>query len=427
MEHGASILLICTVGGSPEPLVASIKHWRPVRIRFVHSPQTKADIGTEIVPRTMEEGLALDAGRYDLFEIPDAEDFAQCVDRLRILTAEVEKWVNRGPDFLVVVDFTGGTKCMSAALALQAKRWPCLFSYVGGTARHEAGVGAVVSGTERVVHSVNPWDALGYQAVEDFIVLFDQGAYAAAARIADEAKKRMSREDRKRELAVLEQVAKAFEAWDRFDHGLAETKFREVAKGANDLRAVLGGAKGDQLLAEVRRLKGHVEGLLQSSPPSHWYLVDLLANAARRREEGRFDDAAARLYRAIEATAQIKLCERHGIDSTERVPLERIPDCLRRTLETGARDGCVKLGLQDAYAMLAELGDPLGEKFRDMGLNGRESVLSVRNRSVLAHGFERVPAPVVEQLWQHALNLAETEEQELPRFPKLSGSAAMAG
>jgi len=219
VERGVSILLICTVGGSPEPVVATIEQWRPARIRFVHSPQTKADIEAKIVPKASEEGLDLDPGRYDLFRLPDAEDFAGCVDRLRALTPDVEQWVNRGEGFQVVVDFTGGTECMSAALALQARRWPCLFSYVGGTARNKAGVGVVVSGTEKVVHSVNPWDAFGYQAIEDFIVLFDQRAFGAAAGVAEEAKKRITREDRKRELNALGHLAKAFDAWDRFDHG----------------------------------------------------------------------------------------------------------------------------------------------------------------------------------------------------------------
>jgi len=425
MERGASILLVCTVGGSPEPVVAAIKRWHPRRIIFVHSPQTKADIEMKICPKANEEGVGLDPGRYDFFELPDAEDFTGCVDRLRELTRVVREWRDRGEEFQVVVDFTGGTKCMSAALALQASRLPCLFSYVGGTERNKSGVGVVVSGAEKVVHSVNPWDALGYQAIEDFIVLFDQCAFAAAARLAEEAKKRVGREDRKRELNVLEQLAEALEAWDRFDHGAAVAALRAVEKGGNDLRAVLGPGKGSQILDEVLRLARHLKELCASPRPTHHHIVDLLGNARRRWEEGRLDDAVSRLYRAIEASAQVRLSERHGIDATKRVPLERIRESLRGTLEMRADEGYVRLGLQDDYTVLAVLGDPLGEKFRQVGLNRPESVLTARNRSILAHGFERVSVSVVEQLWQHALDLAETTEQELPRFPKLSGSAGM--
>src|SRR5690606_13536121 len=146
---------------------------------------------------------------------------------------EVGAWVERGSGFRVVVDFTGGTKCMSAAIALQASRWPCLFSYVGGSERTKDGVGIVVSGSEKVVHQANPWDALGHQAVEEFIILFDQRAFVAAANVAAAAKTQVSRADRKRELNVLEQLAKAFDAWDRFEHHVSRATFENVEKAAN--------------------------------------------------------------------------------------------------------------------------------------------------------------------------------------------------
>jgi CRISPR-associated protein (TIGR02710 family) len=336
------------------------------------------------------------------------------------LTPDVEQWTNRGRDFQVVVDFTGGTKCMSAALALQARRWPCLFSYVGGTYRNKGGVGVVVSGAEKIVHSVNPWDALGYQAIEDFVVLFDQGAFAAAARLADGAKKLVTREDRKRELSVLEQLAKAFDAWDRFDHRAAAECLKIVEKGANDLRAVLGKQKGDQVLDEIADLASHLGELLGSSRPGRRHVLDLLANARRRKREGRFDDAVARLYRAIEATAQVRLAEVQGIESTERVPVAGLPENLRSRLEARSEDGYVKVGLQDAYALLAALGDSVGAKFRSAGLGERASVLSVRNRSVLAHGFERVSEELCDRMWRVALDLAEVSEEELVEFPRLS-------
>ena len=40
-----------------------------------------------------------------------------------------------------------------------------------------------------------------------------------------------------------------------------------------------------------------------------YYLPDLLNNAYRQIEEGKIDDAIARLYRISELIAQIKLCE----------------------------------------------------------------------------------------------------------------------
>lgn len=418
-----SILLVCTVGGSPEPIVAALKQWRPVRVRFVHTPCTKEKVA-EIVPKAREEGVDLDAGRYDLLELPDEQDFSSCIEQLRGLTDEVRAWASRGDDFEVVVDLTGGTKCMTAALAIQASHWPCLFSYVGGKERTKDGVGIVVSGSESVHHSQNPWDALGHQAVDDFVVLFDQHAYVAAANVAGATMRRVSRPDRKRELSSLEQLARALDAWDRFDHTSSKNLLESVNKSANDLRAALGPTRGARVLAGAAQLVTHLGQLGQAQPPSRHHVLDLLANAKRRKNEGRFDDGVARLYRALEAIAQVALKEGHGVESTEKVPLNKIPESLRTTWTARANEGVVALGLQDDYALLAALGDPVGQEFQSAGLSGTKSPLVARNRSILAHGFERVSEVTFDKLWNSSLSLAGVDAASLPSFPELSESGA---
>jgi CRISPR-associated protein (TIGR02710 family) len=410
------------VGGSPEPIVAALKQWRPGRVRFVHTPQTKDDVAAKVVPMARAERVDLDAGRYDLFELPDGQDIASCLDHLRQLTPIVSEWAARGESFQVVVDFTGGTKCMSVAIGIQASRWPCVFSYVGGNERTKEGVGIVVSGAEKIVHQANPWDALGHQAVDDFVVLFDQHAYLAAANVAAATKLRVGRPDRKRELSSLEQLANALDAWDRFDHTTSKNLLESVSKSANDLRAVLGATRGDRVLAGSARLVEHLGRLGQDPPPSRYHVLDLLAKAKRRKDEGRFDDAVARLYRAIEAIAQVALREAHGVASTEKVPLEQVPEPLRTMWAARANDGVVALGLQDDYALLAALGDPVGRKFQDAELSGIKSPLVARNRSILAHGFERVSEAVFDKLWTSALKLAGVDAANLPSFPELAES-----
>jgi CRISPR-associated protein (TIGR02710 family) len=412
-------LLICTVGGSPEPVIAALKNWRPLRVRFVHTPATKDKV-KEIVSRACVEGVELDEGRYDLLELSDEQDLTKCLEELRQLSEQVREWTARGEHYRVVVDITGGTKCMTAAMAIHASRWPCEFSYVGGKERTKDGVGIVVSGTEIVLLARNPWNALGHQAVEDFVVLFDQHAYGAAAKVADDTKKKLTLPDRRRELTSLQKLAEALDAWDRFDHKTSKNRLNEVITFANDLRAALGPTRGERVLAGAARLLKHLEHLEQAQPPSREHVLDLLANAKRRKSEGRFDDAVARLYRAIEAIAQVALKEGHGIESTEKVPLEKIPEALRATWAARASEGTLKLGLQDAYALLAALGDPLGKSFQDARLSGKESPLVARNHSILAHGFERVTGDVFDKLWKEALSLANVDEASLPTFPQLA-------
>jgi CRISPR-associated protein (TIGR02710 family) len=419
MTEQPATLLICTVGGALEPVVAAIKHWRPARIWFVHTPQSKLDVEATIVPLANDGNLHLDAGRYQCLELSDGQDLESCLDRLRYLTPDVEAWLARDTRCQVVVDYTGGTKCMSAAIALHARPWRCVYSYVSGTSRTREGLGVVVTGTERVVHQANPWNELGSQAVDEYIMLFDQLAFSAAARVAQQATRRMTREDRKSELSVLEQLASAFDAWERFDHPRAASTLRNVDRRANDLRSVLGRDKADRILADMRRFSASLGEICNAAPPSRRHVVDLLANAQRRYKEGRIDDAVARLYRAIEAHAQVALQQSHGIASTAKVPVDRIPPSLRQEWEPKAQSGSVALGLQHAYALLHALHDPVGKAFKDAKLDDLRSPLTARNHSILAHGFERVSPDAFERLWQAALVLVGCRQADLPSFPTL--------
>ena len=421
MDTNMQTLLVCTVGGTPDPLVTSLLRWQPARILFVPSAQTSSQVDAVLRGYAEHAGQPLSPGCYRLCPVEDAEELHGCLRVIKGLDHEVADWIGRGGDYQVVADFTAGTKCMSAALALQARRWPCRFSYVGGARRTKDGVGVVEAGSERIIHSANPWDALGFQAVEEFVVLFDQQAFAAGVVLADRTMRNVTEPSRKREMNALKLLAEAYDAWDRFDQGSAMTKFQELAKYDNDMQALFGQAKADQIRASARAHIDYLRKLLECNPPSMQHVADLLANARRRKTEGRIDDAVARLYRAIEALAQVGLAGRHQINNTKQVPLARVPEQLRAQWSSRAEAGMVFLGLQDAYDLLHGLDDELGAKFKQLQLHDRErSPLTARNQSILAHGFERVGDKVFGQLWNAALQLAGLQETDLPVFLRLS-------
>lgn len=421
MTDAMHTFLLCTVGGSPEPIVASLKYWAPRRIVFLPSEQTRGDLAAKVLPLLEREAAPLDPGLYDVVTLPDAQDLSGCVRKLRELTPRVEDWLGRGDEFQVVLDFTGGTKCMSAALALQGRRWRCSFSYVGGTERTKENVGVVVSGKEQIVHAQNPWGALGFQAVEDAMLLFDQGVYDAAAALLQSALRSVGDAAKKREINALQAVAEAYDHWDRFKHKDAMNKLRDAEKGENDFTAMLGGQRAGRLLADVRRHRSLLEIMAEQPPgPTRERVADLIANARRCRRRGRYDDAVARLYRAIEAVAQCRLGGEHQISDTGHVPLDRLPGELRQTWANRLNGGAIFLGLQDDYELLASLGNPLGALFRELDLHDRKkSPLTARNQSILAHGFDAVSPKVFDQLWEAALRLAGLEEGELVQFPTL--------
>jgi len=412
-----SRLLICTVGGSPQPIVATLAHWKPQRIRFIPSAGTRATI-QEAIDEAAKADFEIDQGRYDVLELTDPEDLSCCLEDIRSLTPTVQEWANRGKGSKAIVDFTAGTKCMSAALALQARRWPCVFSYIGGERRNKEGVGVVETGSEKVVHQVNPWDALGYQAVEDFCLLFDQGAFDAATSLAEEARERTDDMTRKSEFSALVMLAKGYAFWDKFAHEKAHAELARLNKQFNNLEAVFGTTATRTLRSDIAKAQGHLQALYDEDHLNETHIADLLANADRRAKEGRFDDAVARLYRAVEAMAQLALKTEFGIESTAQVPLDRIPDDLRQKWSPRAdNNGCLRLGLQDIYALLRAKKHKLGSSFFDLGLADQESPLSARNHSILAHGFEAISQKTFKSLRSKVYEMWGSSKG--PSFPKL--------
>jgi CRISPR-associated protein (TIGR02710 family) len=420
---GEHTLLICTVGGTPEPIIAAIRHWQPARVLLVHTVETKSSADA-----VTNEPELLQPGDWDLFALHDAQDFSGCVRQMRGLDEQVEAWRRKGVDYRIVVDFTGGTKCMSAALSLVARRWPCAFSYVGGTERTKGGTGIVVSGKEQTLITQNPWNALGYQAIEDACLLFDQHAFMPAAKLLDNARKATDDDSVRRTLSTFHQLCEGYDLWDRFQHQDASQKLADVLKNANDLRSALGPPRADILIRDVKHNQRHLQ-TVSIAPCSLAFNCDLLANARRRYDEGRYDDAVARLYRAVESLAQVALAQRHQITSTGKVPLDRVPESLRSQWEPRAESGTLLLGLQDTYALLDALDDPLGKAFKKLELDDREkSPLIARNQSILAHGFQPVPKKVFCDLWQAAMKLSADgfAEKDLPVFPRLGTDRAAA-
>jgi len=442
----ASILLIATVG-SPEAVVAGVLAARPLRAVLICSLDSLKSIGGApgspgVVSRLASENYhSFDSGRIEPVTLPDAQDLTSAVEAIhRKVTPLVQSWLDRGPGYRVIVDFTGGTKCMTVALATVSRLWRCSFQYVGGTERTNDGIGVVVSGKEQIVHFRNPWDVLGFQTVRDAFLFFDHGDPSAASRLVAEARNQTSPGSLKTALQTLHQFLEIFALWDRFQHRAALLGVAKFQASAYSLGAVLSPV-------EIEKLRGHaaiaanflefLQPLPASSPagPPHplepriEFLRDLIANAKRRSAQGRLDDAVARLYRVFEGVAQWRLAIAHGIASTARVPLSAVPEPLRTRWtptaelveqEGGEAESVLKIGLQHSYELLAIWNDPIGRRFSELGLAGKGSPLAARNSSILAHGFRPASDDNVKTLLDKVEALLGPDMEPLPVFPKLT-------
>jgi len=101
--------------------------------------------------------------------------------------------------------------------------------------------------------------------------------------------------------------------------------------------------------------------------------------------------------------AQVALKERHGIESTENISLDCIPQPLQSEWVSQAEGGIIKVGLQSAYRLPAALKRPPGREV--------PQIHSERHKAF-------------DKLWTEALELACLTEKQIPEFPSLGDSAA---
>lgn len=331
------------------------------------------------------ERLLADSGIEVRHEVVDNEDnvealFAAYREALGRLTAEHESEE-------VIIDFTSGTKPMSAAVfAAGIAHRVSRVSYVTGRRDQTGRVFADMKVTSFPPKLVTADDDLRLAAT-----LFNEGQFRAAADLARRytcSDSAPAWEPYLRRARLLRRLSNAYELWDRFE-------WKEAAH-------VLRGIKDEEVRGELspERLRDQAQFLQRCNGPG-WppeRVAELAASAARRTEEARFDDAIARCYRGFEYLAQWRLATRHNIANTAKTPTAQIPAKLRCELVRSSNDQTVKLGLVAAYRLLEALNDEVGQAFREAYAgNGdwRESrgplsgALNQRNQSWLAHG--RVP------------------------------------
>jgi len=305
----------------------------------------------------------------------------------------------------IVLDFTSGTKAMSVGAAVAALLAECYnMVYIGGYERDAQG--RVITGTE-IVMSFTPNRIFGDYKKQLALRMFDAYQFDAGLSILHEARRRGERDD----LTQLDVLFRAYERWDKFDHAAALRHF-EHPDLPRDLRQRIGRNKG--FVARI------VKAASESPAIAPELLVDLSANARRRMEEGKDDDAVARLYRLTEMIAQYRL-QQKGVNTSD-VAVSALPDALRPYYETlRGESGKIKLGLTQAFRLLGELGDEafLPQYAHYEALRG---LLKQRNDSILAHGIRPVGREIPRLL---AERLDPLLRDTVPQFDRLFEDATM--
>jgi hypothetical protein len=320
----------------------------------VEIPATPARKAERLPSIPVQAGLRREC--WEFIEVP-ADDPDRAFGKLLNRIEELKR-----DGGLVVADYTGGTKSMSAALLLAAVNAGAEVELVTG---QRPDLVRVTDLTERGTRV----PTLRVAADGEFTRLsagWTRYAYQEASEGFDRLRTNLkdaglSREELRR-YTQAQELSAAFAAWDAFDHKTAANRlkrYREYEIGGRYDWFELAGALG----------RG------QDKPWGALHICDLWHNAQRRAARGRHDDAVACLYRLWEAIAQWLLRVDCRIDTA--------------VIQTGLHkswDLYLHLRPDGAAAHFWQQAGEDGRSQRDR-LNEQ---LSIRNNSILAHGWKPI-------------------------------------
>lgn len=367
----------------------SIKTHHPDKVIFVVTEGSERDTLPKVVKKAKLE-------ECDIRRIRNMDDIEAIYADVKNVLSDLAREGFSPED--MVVDYTSGTKAMSAGAAMAAIDFGVeVLSYVAG--KREGGI--VVPGTEKPV-LIRPYKVVIESQLKTLVQLFNVYQFDACLRILQQLREKTSESEIQERLQHYEKICKAYSAWDKFNHVEAFGALREIE--------------------DYSQNKEFLGKLLNEKEKEPFRIADLLNNSRRRSEEGKYDDAVARLYRTVELIAQYRLRVKFRIDSSN-VELDKIHLYLQDKYEK-MRDekGKIRLGLIKNYELLKDMDDELGRRFSEN--KKLQGLLNKRNESILAHGLSSVSKEIYEGLYPIVLDFAETTVPEIgglmekSKFPK---------
>lgn len=403
-------ILLVTVGGSPEPIIHAVRSHAPDEVVFVcsappcptpsldqvigegspcrHELPSPNDDASEAKQPAIEwrpnlvTQLGLMAFRRELqiVEIPDPDDLADVYKRLRGFCRTLRDRFSR---LELLGDYSGGTKTMSAALALALVEEQAQLTAVMGKRTNLRRIDQSLGLTDM---RISPLQAARSLRERLPLLLEDHRYDRLASALADF--RRACGEDIEdgtlQALGHLERTLEVLVLWDRFrwDEATARVRSTPLPDAFPDLIAWWERVEASRrCFEEGKQLPDGVTG--------YELVQDLLLNAERRGRRGWYDDAVARLYRALELLAQTYIQLELEYDHQT---FWDDPD-----IQRDCRDWRVRRGVAGLYWWL---------KHREggAGLGGAASaqwpvlqgLLNARNQSLLGHGLQ----PVQQRGWQ---------------------------
>jgi CRISPR-associated protein (TIGR02710 family) len=410
--------LILAFTDAPALAAYVINRLQPELLCFFVPESAKAQVESAVQPLVRQMPK-----RWDWVVTPDPADVIACHQALsRTIHDLFRTWAVQMGE--VVVDLTGATPAMAAALATASQPWTSrVISLVDAEGREE-GEAIAIGGLTKYWLQGNPWDEAAVVVRREASDAFNHGSFKAAATLFHTLEARVSG-GQKPLYRALGELALGYGLWEQFHYRQAWEKLKGSLK-ALDMASLWGGPPGlKALLPLIKANSGFLEKLvLDPADVKEGVVLDLLAHAHRRAQvDHDHERAMVALVRALEACAQRQLFKQYkiktwdvragataGTRSARHLP--HLVTWMMSTASTSCRS-------RVSWRALAGLGDPMGQAFLREWPK-MKPLFDAANHAVLGHGFEAIKAERVQQLSDVVMKLTGVSESSLPKFPTLS-------
>lgn len=336
---------------------------------------------------------------YEIVLLEQVDNFNSCFEAFEQKIWQLDIFSEE--NYEIIMDYTSGTRTMSAAMACCGMFYSKDLITVSGDNKN----GIVTPGTESLQYQnlYKVYDKFSLMRIRNY---FNANRFYTASEILENiVDENINKEN-------LLNLVKAYYAWDNMDFIVAYDYLTKVNLDGFELSEIK-----DDLKINIKAL-----GAIVRSPHENlkncYILASLINNSIRRAEEYKYDDAIARLYRAFELIAQIRLskCGLISSDLDIGVLLEKnVNQEFIDSLEKTRVDGKIKIGLIKDFEVLAELGDDLGLYFAE-NRNKINNLTIKRNNSILAHGLESLDKEDFDQFEELVENLARKLDKDMDKF-----------
>lgn len=406
---------VISVGTSYESIVLNIKLFSPNRILFLYTEQT------EKVLNKIVQYCGLEPNVYEKSRVSgtDPLDIYREIKRYYLEWEKPEK---------MHIDFTGGTKAMSAAAAMAGALIDIQLVYVG-TNDYLADFRKPNPGSETLFYISNPLAVFGDLEIEKAFALFERHNYAGAKEKLAVLKEDIPDPNVRQQLNFVYLLAETYETWDALDFVPAYENIvllnRQLCRDRKmhqdfllmDFCAEL--KKQEEILGYLKEIPALVKerknmDILKTKEIITALMFTMCQNGLIREQQEKYDMATLLFYRLLEMIEQRRLAvynlyvsrmeykeicynvkntpEFAGISPNEQYELlrQKVQDIKRKLFGKGNDYLPEQISLLEGFVLLQALGDPIVSDQDGRAIDKLKRIRAMvflRNNSIFAHGL----------------------------------------